>query len=438
MPRINFSAIFSFFSFIFLSAFVLLFPFLLPVEVSAQNDIFDKGFIGANGCVPTESELDEFMQSMKERNVQLDDFSGESVLVYEPEHAQRYIHGTANANVVKGNKAFFASNRFRLERLGLFSTLINVEQSDFYTNHKGAFKIPVDNYLGVFVAYLSSKTIKAFNDAEPASNVSCYLANGMQNCFDKTNITSRYDLSKTRNYDILFNSTKMTDIATFNAYYHTLKAEQWATQRGLWPATRVEVHANFFPFCNAQFFPVIDWILLGQESTWTVNNQTVRCANTGYSTIVQHEYGHAFLNSIIGYPIPASFEDPNAYHEGIADTFSGFSLNEPCLGEDLFGVGSGCFRNIDDDFVYPVNSTNVHDRGRPLSGAFWDMRKQLIQEKGYRAGSEIAHTLFVETAKAHTLGLGPSIRNILLEQDTIHYNSRHHQIINNTFSAHGL
>ena len=417
---------------LFLSAFALSLPAFLPFEASAQNDISDRGFVGANGCIPTESEVSDFIREFGIGEY-LDD-------VPESESAKYYINGILSANVVRGNKAFFEGNQISFSTQRLFSTQISTKESRGLTNFSGFFKIPVSTPEGVFTSHLRSSKISAFNDdsSAPVPNVSCYIVNGLNNCFDKTNITSRYDLSVARQYDVFFNSVDISDVSTINAYYHALKAEQWATQKELWQGTKISVRANFFPFCNAQFFPVIDWILLGQESTWTVNNQTVPCANTAYSTIIQHEYGHAFLNSIIGYPIPINVQDPNAYHEGIADAFSSFSLNTPCLGEDLFGTGSGCFRNMEDDFVYPVNSNDVYNRSRPLSGAFWDMREQIIKEKGYEKGSDVAHTLFIETIKSHDSGLNPSIRDVLLEKDTLYFKSEHHKIINETFSAHGL
>ena len=392
-----------------------------------------KGFV-TGGCFPTDSQQERYLQIANNNKVSTDN------KVKVTDQSLEFITGKIKASVLKEKKAYFEGQLLSRIIVPLPLSMVSTALGNYTSLMDGSFRTPILSSGKTFSVILRSPTIYAFNDDPLISNQKdyCYLINGDKYCFKKNAISVNRINPQNSFYEVNFNSTGMSDLTTINAYYHVLKAEEWSTSDNLWNATTIQVRANFFPFCNAQFMPQINWIMTGKASTWVVNNQTVPCANTGFSTVVQHEYGHAFLNSIIGYPIPSTFIDSYAYHEAIADTLSSFSLDTPCMGEDLFGPGSGCTRNLDNDSIYPVNSSDLYKRSAPLSGAFWDLRKELINRLGKQKGSETARMLFIETIKSYKEGLSPSIREALLQIDTDNFKSANIEIINEVFSAHGL
>lgn len=370
------------------------------------------GFI-SEGCLVTEDtfkqmhhpeiqETDVLTPSLKDHNV-----------------PSRKVKGEVHAIVIDGLKPYFKEHPKLLEKI-IENTHVKSHQGDTFTNSHGEFALKIGQEEETFSIIYESPSIKAINDRHPYENHTTII-------YDPT----------IPYYRVLVKGSNEHELATINAYYQALQAEKWMTQKELITPPNITIRANFYPFCNAGFIPELNWVILGIKSNWTHNNQTVPCANTAYSTIVQHEYGHSFLNSIIGFPVPPSFQDPNAYHEAIADSFSALSLKTACMGEDLFGPDSGCTRNLTEKFVYPVKSNDVYNRSRPLSSALWELRTELVKKYGEQ-GDDIMHVLFVETVKTNKDGLHPNITQVMLQKDQEFFAGKNKDLIESTFRAYGL
>jgi len=85
------------------------------------------------------------------------------------------------------------------------------------------------------------------------------------------------------------------------------------------------------------------------------------------------------VQSFLPYPWPG-LEDITGFHEGMADSLAAVFFQTHCIGKDFYGAHTGCVRDLNDLYVYPVDSNSSHTRGRALSGAFWDLNLLLLEK----------------------------------------------------------
>jgi hypothetical protein len=112
------------------------------------------------------------------------------------------------------------------------------------------------------------------------------------------------------------------------------------------------------------------------------------CAHGAFSTIISHEYGHFIIDRTPELSDAAEGD----FQEGVADTVAALMWNEPCLAKDYYGEGY-CVRDVDFDAEYDNcaslpdwcdNCSSIHCRGLFLSGAFWDLQKEIGLEETSR------------------------------------------------------
>ena len=149
-----------------------------------------------------------------------------------------------------------------------------------------------------------------------------------------------------------------------NAYYHAWVAHQRVKDidpsfTGMDRQTPIQV--NQPNYCNGYWDGNL--ILLGAGSG--------SCLNLAmFSDVMYHEYGHGITDKMYGTLSPSG-----AMHEGFSDYYACTITNEPYIGEGLSGPGT-YFRNCDNTLRYPEDLTGeVHDDGRIIAGALWDMRE---------------------------------------------------------------
>ncbi|HIL50689.1 MAG TPA: hypothetical protein EYG30_00360, partial [Planctomycetes bacterium] len=123
------------------------------------------------------------------------------------------------------------------------------------------------------------------------------------------------------------------------------------------------------------------------------------CVNTGYTTVVAHEYGH-WLNNRYG-----TGNGFDGMGEGNADVWAMYLYDEPIVGENF--CGSGChIRNGNNNRPYCGDGNNacyggVHADGEPWMGAAWKIRQRLKATHGVSAGGLTADTLFLSWMNAY-------------------------------------
>jgi len=160
------------------------------------------------------------------------------------------------------------------------------------------------------------------------------------------------------------------------------------------------------------------------------------CANSAYSTVIYHEYGHFLVESAH----PKATAD---YHEAMADVTSAFLANDPNLFIDLFGVGTGPVRNLDTTTIqYPSTSGDPHVRGLALGGAFWETKKALAATIGDTAALDAMRKLYASSLLLRAPALSPQIIVDLLvlddDDENILNGTPNYSAIVSGFAQHGL
>ncbi len=165
--------------------------------------------------------------------------------------------------------------------------------------------------------------------------------------------------------DILWQSSNSRDDER-NAYYHANVVH--AKIKEIDPSftgmdRQTPVRVNEPDYCNAY---------------WDGNGITLgagygSCQNLAmFSDVTYHEYGHGIADMLYRPLAPSG-----AMHEAFADYTAAMITNEPYIGEGILGPGT-YFRRMDNSLRYPEDLTGeVHDDGRILGGALWDMRQAL-------------------------------------------------------------
>jgi cysteine-rich repeat protein len=153
-----------------------------------------------------------------------------------------------------------------------------------------------------------------------------------------------------------------------------------------WLDTQLDFFVNENDSCNARS--------TGNEVFLYRSSAT--CANTGLvGDIVFHEFGHSLHNHSFITGVGA-FE--TNLSEGLADFFAANITGDPAVGRGFFKSDEP-LRQIDPpgvERVYPLDfDFDEHVSGLIISGALWDLRKDLIAELGAAAGVAQAEKIFL-------------------------------------------
>ncbi len=151
---------------------------------------------------------------------------------------------------------------------------------------------------------------------------------------------------------------------------------------------------------------------------YTLGNPTLNfmrnasgCPNSAYAGVIYHEYGHFVVDFAPGGP------DTSDYHEGMSDVLSTLLQNDPCLGHDFFGQGTGCLRNVQTTTQQYPCSGGGHTCGQVIAGGFWDVRSNLINSLGATAGLARARELYMGQILTGNHQVNPSVTVDLLVLD---------------------
>ena len=119
------------------------------------------------------------------------------------------------------------------------------------------------------------------------------------------------------------------------------------------------------------------------DGTINFYNSGGGCANTGeIQGVVHHEYGHGVQASILG------SQGGEGLGEGNSDIIANFITDESAIGRGFYlsNCTSG-IRDSNNNLQYPQDLTGeVHDDGRIIAGAIWDVRLNLEASLGQVAG----------------------------------------------------
>jgi hypothetical protein len=218
-----------------------------------------------------------------------------------------------------------------------------------------------------------------------------------------------------------------------NAYVHANITRDYALEYNpsyptIGTQTSFTVNVNIAQTCNATYSgTAINFYAAGGG-----------CANTGFGTVVHHEYGHHLVN--------VAGSGQGAYGEGMGDVMGLLITDNPVTGIG-FQSCSGGIRTADNNCQYVAGScstcgTEVHACGRLISGCVWSTRTLLLatNPSTYRA---IISDLAINAMLPHvgsTIDPSITIDYLTLDDDDAFMGNGtpHYSEINGGFSAHNM
>ena len=161
---------------------------------------------------------------------------------------------------------------------------------------------------------------------------------------------------------------------------------------------QLEVDFSFHPdppfFCNAGFLPP-DPLPGAQESFYFFPGGCgaggTCCPSQAFSSVIGHEYGHFIQFSLDLFGGLGTI----AFGEGFAESFAILLYDDPVIGLDAFGDGTGPARDtVAANQQYPCVDS-AHTCGLVLSGVWWDIKLQ-FEASPRPGGLERARQLFTD------------------------------------------
>jgi cysteine-rich repeat protein len=127
--------------------------------------------------------------------------------------------------------------------------------------------------------------------------------------------------------------------------------------------------------------------------------QSPACENTGrMSDVVYHEFGHSVhWQSLI--PGVGAFD--GALSEGISDYLAATLVNDSGMARGFFYTEEP-LRELDPvgyEWTWPQDNGEIHDAGRIIGGALWDLRTLLIAKYGVTEGQRRTDTIWYQATR---------------------------------------
>jgi hypothetical protein len=152
-------------------------------------------------------------------------------------------------------------------------------------------------------------------------------------------------------------------IAQVNAYVEANRVRAWVlAQNPSYPTiatqTNFPLNVNYALTCNAYYdYSSLNFYLAGGG-----------CANSAFSNVVHHEYGHHIVS--------CGGSGQDQYGEGMGDSVAVCIADDPVLGYGFHGDCGAGIRTAANSMQYPC-SGEVHACAPLLSGCVWSTRNQL-------------------------------------------------------------
>ncbi len=194
--------------------------------------------------------------------------------------------------------------------------------------------------------------------------------------------------------------------------------------------TALTCNVNINDVCNAFFDPFAQSINFFQAGSG--------CANTAFTSVVSHEYGHFVVNQLN--------LAQGAFGEGYGDAIGMLMYDDPIIGRDFAGPGTVVRDPVSANLQYPC-SGQIHFCGQLLAGSWWDLRLEIASVLGQSVGLETVQQLFVDWSLLTIGGMGDSsahpqtaIEVLTADDDdlTLDNGTPHFFQICNAFAAHSI
>lgn len=288
---------------------------------------------------------------------------------------------------------------------------VNIDSTVAYTDENGNFTIPNSGSSQVTVeSRLWGKWFRVYNQAggdtvlyktvTPPGPANFMHNNLNNNEYIRAEVNGYYQANIVRDFTLVYNPD-----------YPGLSE------------TEFPVNVNIDSNCNAYYdYESINFFRAGGG-----------CPNTGYSTIVHHEYGH-HLVAMAG-------SGQGQYGEGMGDVMGTLITDDSGIG---YGFHSDCddpLRNANNTLQYPC-SGEIHYCGQLISGCVWDTRNELKKTNPTNY-SDIISNLAINAMLLHTGSMiTPSITidYLVLDDDNgiIYDGTPHYYEIAAGFGSHNM
>ncbi len=207
--------------------------------------------------------------------------------------------------------------------------------------------------------------------------------------------------------NILFNSGGAPDTSTaqVDIYYHsTLMHNTLSNRIGASNIDRVVIaNANISQTCNA-FYRIAE-----QDINFFAAGGG--CRNTGYDTVVHHEYGH-FFDDMTGGILDFGLS------EGLSDVCATYTTGQNLIGEEFF-TGGGFIRDANNTATWPASGCGgeSHCLGEVFSGFCYHARQHLIASLGAAMGAQVAEDIVFNAIAANPSSQPAAVTEIYLQDD---------------------
>ncbi|MEQ1634005.1 MAG: hypothetical protein ABL997_16620, partial [Planctomycetota bacterium] len=207
------------------------------------------------------------------------------------------------------------------------------------------------------------------------------------------------------NIQFLTNAATQEDVAHTSTYHWTYAVNEFlrsilGNTPELASADNVLATVNIASTCNAYY--------TGNTINFYANGGG--CNNTGYSSVVAHEWGHGIDDRYGG------ISQTNGLSEGWGDICSAYLLDFPTIGENFFTNGN-FIRTATNTRQYPTGS-GVHAQGESWMGFAWKLREGLALSLGSRSQAiAITNDIVLGTLPADATNQRDAVREVFLADD---------------------
>jgi hypothetical protein len=207
--------------------------------------------------------------------------------------------------------------------------------------------------------------------------------------------------------DLLTAAASPNEAAHTTTSYFVDRTNEWCrailgNSSQLATASSMAVTVNIASTCNAYY----------TGNTINFYQAGGGCANTAFSTVVSHEWGHGIDERYGG----ISNTNAEGMSEGWGDIIGLYLMDTPLLGSGFQSAGVA-LRRGDNTFLYPYSGTSPHAAGQVWMGFAWRLRERLRAAFGTPQAIAISNDIVITTLQANRSNRPDAVREVFIADD---------------------